>query len=206
MSIETKTKHIPTSVLSGYMIQRPTHLEINVKSTLIHSLLANDKDKVYDKGFGYLYANRHDYPDTLFNCMAINSHTLLQNPSYPNLVYLRSDKLNEGIKVKIRGIILPFELEMYEQKFKEYVYELVKFLKHPPKPTKLINSRITEIRNGFRFDAYGWVHMKNCNCMFSNYKPISLGTTCEKFGVKLDEGNESQKLQITTEGRRFGLN
>ena len=29
-------------VLTGYMIQRPTHLELNVKSPLIHKLISND--------------------------------------------------------------------------------------------------------------------------------------------------------------------
>lgn len=188
------TVTIPKELLTGYMIQRPNHLEINVKSPLIHSLIANEKAKIFYCGFGYLYSPTNQYPPSLEYCMNKNNNVLIES-DYPNLTFLRHPKLKDGVKFKIKCIILPSELETYEEVFTMYVKRLVKFLQEKSKP--IPNDFIKTIKKGLRYDGYGWVHVTNCKCRFnSKCEPIFLCDDCSNFAVKLRMNSDAPDCVI----------
>ncbi len=182
-------------IIDGYFIHRPTHVEINVKSPYLANLMKNDKDLVYSD-FGMVYDVDFLEDNLLYQSMNKNNSVFLTSNHNANISYLRSPKLADGFKTKIRGIIFPEDLVTYEHKFNSLITHLARFLTKP-KP-KIIKSKfnqvttIGKIRAGAIYDGYGWVHDIHCECLFNSlYQPYSLCERCEKFSVCLHASIDS---------------
>ncbi len=183
-------------IIDGYFIHRPTHVEINVKSPYLANLMKNDKDLVYTD-FGMVYDVAFNEDQLLYQSMNKNNNVFLTSTHNANITYLRSPRLAEGMKTKIRGIIFPEDLVTYEHKFNSLITHLVRFLTKPkPKTVKSTYDGLltTEgrIRAGKIYDGYGWIHNIHCECLFNSlYQPITLCDICDKYSVCLYENRNT---------------
>ena len=198
--IEDKTKEI----LDGYMVQRPTHLEISVKSPLIKGLFAKVcKDNIKTNlNWGKKLYVLDDDMGILTHCLNKNKNILFDSNGYPNLTYLRAIDLDEGIKVKIRGVMFPSDVEDYQESFIKYTCKIIRLLQLPKKTEKYAKFNISdmlrkklEIRKGNIYDAFGWVHMANkCSCTLNiRIEPVLVCDECNSFGVKLYASSHGSK-------------
>ncbi len=192
------------NIIEGYFIQRPTHVEINVKSPYLAKLMENKSpiDLIYSD-FGMVYDVDFLEDNLLYQTMSKNNNVFLTSAHNANISYLRSPRLADGFKTKIRGIVFPEDLVTYEHKFNSLIPHLVKYLTKPkPKPIKSPYTKLTtinRIREGKIYDGYGWVHADNCECMFnSSYQPISLCDKCDSFSVRLqaNTNNNIKRLGV----------
>ena len=187
-------------IIEGYFIHRPTHVEINVKSPYLANLMKNDKDLVYSD-FGMVYDVDFDEDQLLYQSMNKNNNTFLTSNHNANISYLRSPKLHDGFKTKIRGIIFPEDLVTYEHKFNSLVAHLVRHLTKPkPKKVTVTNSRlrtIRKIRAGSIYDGNGWVHATNCACRFgSEYGVTMLCDKCNSYNVGTGRNSDVTPLRV----------
>jgi len=182
-------------IIDGYFIHRPTHVEINIKSPYLANLMKNDRDLVYTD-FGMVYDVDFNDNMSLYNVLNKNNSVFLTSSHEPNITFLRSPKLEDGFKTKIKGIIFPEDLVTYEHKFNTVVNNLVTFLTKPKlKPLKHTGDRLQKlksIRAGLIYDGYGWVHNSTCSCEFGyQYQTISLCDICDSYGVLLSMNNNN---------------
>ena len=186
-TIGSSESHVSShDIIDGYFIHRPTHIEINVKSPYLAKLMKNDKELVYTD-FGMVYDIDFIDDSILYQSMNKNNNCFLTTNHNPNMTYLRSPKLAEGFKTKIRGIVFPEDLATYEHKFNSIINVLVKHLTKP-KPKKVKSkcpkSILEQIKVGLIYDGYGWVHNVNCACLFDTfYQPYRLCVLCENDSV-----------------------
>ncbi len=178
-------------IIDGYFIQRPTHVEINVKSPYLAELMKKKSpiDLVYSD-FGMVYDIGFESDILLYQTMSKNNNVFLTATHNANISYLRSPKLADGFKTKIRGIVFPEDLVTYEHKFNSLIPHLIKYLTKPKakvtKSSYSLTTTISKIRAGKIYDGYGWVHADNCSCIFDSlYKPVCLCNKCDHFSVKL---------------------
>jgi len=81
-------------IIDGYFIHRPTHIEINIKSPYLASLMKNDKELVYTD-FGMVYDVNFVDSLLLDTVMNKNNSVFLTATKEPNITFLRSPK-NSG--------------------------------------------------------------------------------------------------------------